>query len=524
MRNGFGRLICVLLALLLFFGTGALAAEDGTAMSAESTGLGFDPADYVGKPVGIISGGIADQVATEFLPGCEHVCFDSVSDLVVALTAGKIVAYIDEEPAQRMVIMQHPEVEIASHLTRDGYGYIFPKGTEKTKKLLAQMNEFLAEIEANGVKQEIEDIWFGSDESRMVVDYESLPDINGTLHMATTSNVGPPFSYVREGKNVGFDIDVAARFCERYGYALTIQDSNFPGVLSNVASGKCDFGGDSITITEERRESFDFSDPNYLGGTVLVRLRDGTADEASQTSLRSFVAGVRESFEKTFIREQRWKLFAAGILRTILISALSVIFGTLLGFAVYLVYRKEIRIFNGAIDLLTGALEKTPVVVILMILYYIIFGKSRLDGMWVSVIGFTLLFTVAFLGLLKMGVGAVEKGQTEAALALGYTENRAFFRIVLPQAALHFMPGLRSEIVSLIKGTSVVGYIAVQDLTKVGDIVRSRTYEAFFPLIASAIIYFAIAWLLTVLIRRIEFKLNPAKRSRKRVLKGVRTK
>ena len=159
-----------------------------------------------------------------------------------------------------------------------------------------------------------------------------------------------------------------------------------------------------------------------------------------------------------------------------------------------------------------------------MILYYILFGKSDLDGVWVAVIGFTLLFMVSVIGLIKMGVGAVDEGQMEAALAIGYTDSRAFLRIILPQAARHFMPGLRSELVSLIKSTAVVGYIAVQDLTKIGDIVRSRTYEAFFPLIASAVIYFAVAWLLTILVKCIEFRTDPEKRKKEKILKGVRTK
>ena len=85
-------------------------------------------------------------------------------------------------------------------------------------------------------------------------------------------------------------------------------------------------------------------------------------------------------------------------------------------------------------------------------------------------------------------------------------------------------PNYKGQIVSLLKDTAVVGYIAVQDLTKVGDIVRSRTYEAFFPLVATAIIYFLLAWLLTLLVRRIEFRTDPTKRSREMILKGVKTK
>ena len=127
------------------------------------------------------------------------------------------------------------------------------------------------------------------------------------------------------------------------------------------------------------------------------------------------------------------------------------------------------------------------------------------------------------LEIVSLGVGAVDRGQTEAAYTLGYTDRKAFFRVVLPQALPHFMPAYKGEITSLIKATAVVGYVAVQDLTKMGDIVRSRTYEAFFPLIAVAVIYFILAAVLTFLVRKIELRIDPKQRSREDILKGVKT-
>ena len=114
--------------------------------------------------------------------------------------------------------------------------------------------------------------------------------------------------------------------------------------------------------------------------------------------------------------------------------------------------------------------------------------------------------------MIRTGILAVDKGQMEAALALGYTKSRAFMKIVLPQAARHFLPVFQGEFISLVKMTSVVGYIAIQDLTKAGDIIRSRTYEAFFPLIAIAIVYFVIAWLLTRVLVALQNRFDPKRR------------
>ena len=163
-----------------------------------------------------------------------------------------------------------------------------------------------------------------------------------------------------------------------------------------------------------------------------------------------------------------------------------------------------------------------PVVVLLMILYYIIFAGLHINGIIVSVIGFTLTFAAAVIGLLRIGIGAVDNGQYEAAYSLGYSDHKIFFKIILPQALPHVIGAYKGEIVGLIKATAIVGYIAVQDLTKIGDIIRSRTYDAFFPLIAIAIIYFGLEALLGAVIDKMEINIDFKKKGQSGYLKGVK--
>ena len=144
-----------------------------------------------------------------------------------------------------------------------------------------------------------------------------------------------------------------------------------------------------------------------------------------------------------------------------------------------------------------------------MILYYVIFGKSGIAAVWVAVIGFSLNFAAYVSEILRSGIDSIDKGQREAALALGYSENQAFFRFIFPQAALRQLPVYRGEIISLLKNTSIVGYIAIQDLTKMSDIIRSRTYEAFFPLIVTAVIYFILAWIIALILRFVLKLIDP---------------
>ena len=206
-----------------------------------------------------------------------------------------------------------------------------------------------------------------------------------------------------------------------------------------------------------------------------------------------------------------------------MITILSALFGTILGFALYLFCRKGGRAAEKITGLFLWLIRGMPTVVLLMVLYYIIFSGIDVSGLTVAVIGFTLTFGAGMYGMLCTGVNAVGTGQAEAALALGYTSRQTFFKIILPQAAAIFMPSYNSQLVSHLKATAVVGYITVLDLTRMGDIVRSRTYEAFFPLIAVTAIYFILAGALTRIVNRFTRHIDPKQRTAEEILKGVNT-
>lgn len=263
----------------------------------------------------------------------------------------------------------------------------------------------------------------------------------------------------------------------------------------------------------------------YFSNTadMLNALRSNKVDAfADSDLLLGFVMG--ESPDITFIDEPLAEgMDVSGIGNTMLITLLSIVFGTLLGFAGYILCRGGNLVANKLAGVLIWLINGMPVVVLLMILFYVVFGNTDLSGIIVSVVAFSLIFGSAMFAMLSSGVKAVDKGQTEAAYALGYADRKAFFLIILPQAAIHFMPEYRGQVVSLLKATAVVGYVAVQDLTKMGDIVRSRTYEAFFPLIAITVIYFVLAAILIRVIDRLTRHIDPKSRSPKQILKGVVT-
>ena len=541
------RILAYLFALLILGGAVLIPGFGGMAASAEAGPTkktpSIDEAD--GKRFAALTGTISGQLIENRYPNAQVSYFETQADSVAALMTGKVDLWASDEPVVRFLQIENPAIKILDgYLAESNLAAVFAK-TEAGKALCDQYSAFVDSLWADGTMKEIDDIWFGADDSkRTVLDYEHLPAPNGTLRMAADL-IHPPFAYMKDGRAVGYDVDVAARFCREYGYGLVIESMSFGGMLPAVQSGKVDFAATSITITKERAESVLFSTPDYYGGIVLAMWDKDAAAAAGQKGSGSpasdaarpedpqssgqagkedgSLSGIEESFEKTFIREDRWKLFADGVLTTLLITLMSILFGTILGFGIFMMCRNG----NPAANLITRfclwLVQGMPMVVLLIILYYIIFGSVAISGMFVAVIGFTLTFGAAVFGLLKMGVGAVDNGQYEAAYALGYSSRRTFFKVILPQALPHVLPAYRGEIVSLIKATAVVGYIAVQDLTKMGDIVRSRTYEAFFPLIAVTVIYFLLEGLIGFLVSRITLSFNPERRSRESILKGVKT-
>ncbi|MBQ7520854.1 MAG: transporter substrate-binding domain-containing protein, partial [Clostridia bacterium] len=248
--------------------------------------------DLNGKRIGVVTGTISGRLAEKRLPDAQVNYFNAQTDCLAALQAGKTDAWSTDEPILRYMQIEYPQLEILDErLAESNLAAVFPK-TEAGQALRDQFSEFLDKKWADGTMAEIDAIWFGADEAkRTVLDYESLPATNGTLHMAADL-IQPPFSYMKEGRAVGYDIDVAARFCQEYGYGLEIQSMSFDGVLAAVQTGKCDFACSCITVTEERAESMLFSTPDYYGGIAVAVWNENSA--AGQSAAQVEIGAISQ--------------------------------------------------------------------------------------------------------------------------------------------------------------------------------------------------------------------------------------
>lgn len=490
-----------------------------------------DPADFSGKTIAIETGSTAQILQPEILPDARPLYFSSASDCVVAVMTGKADASFTDELIIKVAGKNDPDLKILL-LDAPG-GPVAPvfRLSESGRKLAEQYNAFLAEWKANGKLEALTKKWTEDPELAHPFDDPSeLPAINGTLKIATQAGY-PPFQFVADGEITGYEVELMREFCRTYGYRAEFSNMDFDAVLMSVVTGKCDIGSSGLTITEERSKNVLFGDSFYTNRPVLcVKTTGGQAAGAggggntgkSDTYHNGgFLNALKEGLERTFLTESRWKLFASGLGMTCLITLLSVFFGVAFGFGLYLLCRGgapvPVRITAFCKWFITGM----PEVVFLMILFYIVFVSTSVSGPAVAVVGFTTLFGFSVFDMLKNGEAAVEEGQKEAAYSLGYGNFAAYWRIILPQAIRHILPVFEGAVSSLLKATAVVGYVAVVDLTKVGDLIRGRTYDAVFPLLAVVIGYFLLAGIFKAVIRYIGKKTDPAQRKKEDILKGA---
>ena len=508
------RLFPVILFLILITTLSACRSSEGSKRPGRNENRPLQLADFADKRIAVMEGTVQEDMVRASFPDAAVSVFSSVPDMPLALESGAVDGFVGDAYIVGEILRNKPDLM----MLEEPVGYVeaalaFPK-TESGAALRDQMDTFIEKCRKDGTLDEMADKWFSDKASDSTVDMSILPETGPVLNFATTG-IAIPFSFFKNEEVHGFDIDLAVRFCSEYGYRLKIDTMSFPSIIPGLVSGKYDFAGNGIFVTEERKESVYFSEVYRTMNIVFVTEKGGEKAAAA-----GFFENLAANFEKTFIREDRWKLILKGLLTTLTISAAAAVLGTVLGFGLCLLHRAKNKVLHTFAAVYVRIMQGTPQLVLLMIMFYLIFADSDLSGKWVAVFTFSMNFAAYACEIFRTGIDSVDVGQTEAALSIGYTRRQAFFRVVLPQAVPKILPVYQGELISLVKMTSIVGYVAVQDLTKVSDIIRSRTYQAFFPLIVTAIIYFLISWALASALNAVRIRIEPDRAVRK--IKGVR--
>ena len=458
--------------------------------------------------IGVQVGVTSESEVNSRYPDSDAQSFQSISDTIAALSAGKLDYATATEPIAQLYMRENPDLTyVLPALYTCDVSMGMAKGNDELRQ---KINDVIARLRADGTIDAVQKKWCEEG------DYD-MSDIpvreDGEVLTVAYSPTDEPSTFMYEGHAAGMDVEIMMRVAYELGMRIEFQDMNFTAKLSALSAGKVDVGLYMVN-TPERAKSIDFTDTVYVINWVAMTT-DATAGSAS------FLDSLVSNLENTFIAEDRWVMILQGLLVTAGIAVGSFALGTLGGGVLCLMKRSGRRALvvfaNGYCRIATGI----PVLVWLMILYYIVFASVSVPAVAVAVICFGLEVSAPLSGVFSTGLDSVAPGEIEAAQALGFPSSQIYRRVILPQAVQRIGGLYTGQLTSLIKATSIVGYVAITDLTKVSDIIRSRTFQAFFPLLSVAVVYFFLillfSWLLTCALRRFD----PKRRSKDRVLRGI---
>ena len=467
--------------------------------------------DLKNARIGVWASSAYELKAREFLPNANYVYLNFISDLVGNLLNHKIDAFVIGKSSAENIKSTGIAIDyLPQNLGDLPVAYIFPKN-DRGQKICNEMNEFLLKIEASGELDALKNKWFNSDESNRTFEKTPSTGEHGTLKICTNGEEAP-FIYLREGQLVGYELELFDKFCAAYGYNYESKIDLFPTMLIDVTTGKADVGMNAMEKTPEREDKVLFSNQTFVEQAVaVINSKSGSGG-----------LNVADRIKASLIDENRWQMIVEGTFTTLFITIASIIFGTLLGLGTYLVYREKNWLINKIIDVIYRTLQGVPTMVLLLLFYYAVFGSVSIHSNVVAVIVFSIVLSVAVFIMLKGGTESISVGQLEAALALGFSERRAFIKFILPQVIRNYFATYQLNLNIIMLETAIVGYISVQDLTRVADMIRARTYDAFIPIITIALVYFLLSKILFSVTDIIACKINPKNRSREKILDGVK--
>lgn len=398
---------------------------------------------------------------------------------------------------------QHLKIcrEVDELVAETGFG--IKKGNVELKE---ELDIFLDSLITAGALKEKEERWMSNPDADphtllRIDPAPADPTGNGKLLKIGISGSQPPATMMLDNKWTGFEIEILQEFAATRGYQIQIQVYDFHNLIPALSSGTIDLIASTLIINEERKQKIDFSIVTFKLKTAFI------SKDPDYTGDTNIWQSIKKSAYASLVKDSRWKLIFNGLLLTIIITLCSLILGAILGGVVcsFRMSRKKWKasLAKGYIYIM----RNTPILVFLMIMYYVVFARSGLNATAVAIIAFSMNSGAFIAEIYRSGIQSVSKGQVEAGRAMGCSAFKTFLYIVAPQAAKTAMPVLTSECITLLKGTSIVGYISIIDLTKASDLIRSTSFEAFFPLLTITLLYFILATLLTHILNAVLKKL-----------------
>ena len=463
--------------------------------------------DLPGSKIGVQLGTTADTKVS----GMEHdkagtqiERFTKTADAVQALLQGKLSCVVeDEQPARAFVSQNEGLAILPQAYSREDYAFCVAKGR---RDLTERINHALTLLRNDGTLEAIVSRHI-KDKIGVAYQPKAIGRPNGRLVVATNATF-QPYEYYENGRVVGIDIDIMQAVADVLGMTLQVEDMNFDAVVTSVQTGKADVGAAALTVTPDRLRNVNFTLPYARSRQVIIVKSQKTT--ARQQSLA-------QKFRQDFVVEGRYLYLLQGLGNTIIITLFAILISLCLGSLIAIVRTTHDRtgrytILNALCKLYLVIIRGTPTMVQLLIIYYVIFAAADVSKVLVAIVAFGLNSAAYMAEVVRGGIMSIDRGQHEAGRSLGLSYSQTMRLIILPQAFKNVLPAIGNELITLLKETSISGYIGLVDLTKGSDIIRSITYDAILPLGVVAIIYLAIVLSLSSAVSAVEKKLRKNER------------
>ncbi len=444
-------------------------------------------ADISGLKVAYNSGSVYE---IQFSPRTDitKLSFNTQTDCIESIVGGQADVYVDDD----CLIPIDEQTRLGIRLALRGEkefpcGMVFRK---ESTSLRDSLSHFIDSLIATGEMQAMYERWFYSETPSQLAMPDLGPAPKGKPIMVGEAVNMPPVAFPVEKEWRGLEPELMQKFGRYVG--RPVEFNFFPASASVPAlqSGSIDILGGGIFITEERQKTLDFATSHFSAHPGYY------VKDASVKAYTSFGQRMKDVFRNNLVVENRWRYITDGLWETVKISVLAILLGSLLGAGVCWMRMSRRRWLSQTAKVYIDIMRGIPMLVFLLIMFYVILAGTGMSATMVAVVAFALNFAAYVSEMFRSAIASVGNGQREAGLAIGFTPWQTFVFIIAPQAVRNVLPVYKGEAISLVKNTSIVGYIAINDLTRASDMIRNRTFDAFFPLLIVTIIYFVLAWLL----------------------------
>jgi polar amino acid transport system substrate-binding protein len=449
--------------------------------------------EYCNKRIGVLHGSFESNFLHENCPKVHLVEYNDDPDIFAGVQSGRLDLTLTTKAFGKSAISQGARLDFASPVVYTANISAFVN--KDNDDLLRDLDGAIAKLQADGTFDEMKHYWLDDitdgGEGKAV---RLKPTGKGTPLRVVHYAFSPPLSFLQSDETPsGYCAEAAIAIANTLDRQLDVRVVDYDAIIATVATGAADVAIDDIYALSQRAEFVSFTTPylsqeSYFFGQKVENATEG-------------LAGFTSALKKNLIDDGRYELVISGLKTTVVVAFFAFLLATLLGLVLLVLSIRKNKTVDKLIALLELVIDGLPILVIVFIIYYIIFSPAGLPPTLSVIVALGIAYTPSVFEVLNEGIESVDITQVESARAMGFSALKTYRLVVLPQSFHWSFEKYISSFIDILKDTSIVGFVAVIDITRAIDFIRSQTFDATTPVIFAAVIYIFMVILLTALFR-----------------------